>query len=41
MDMDAQRLIEEECQRLVIALVHLSDHGELQDAVELFTADGT
>ena len=41
MEIEAQRVIEEECGRLIIALVHHSDHGDLQDAVELFTNDAT
>jgi|APSaa5957512535_1039671.scaffolds.fasta_scaffold274818_2 hypothetical protein len=41
MELAEQGLIEEECERLVITLVHHSDHGDLQKAVELFTADAT
>jgi len=41
MDANATRQIQEECRELVVRLTHHSDHGEHQQAVDLFTADGT
>lgn len=41
MDAGERRAIEEECKGLVVSLVHHSDHGEDEAAVDLFTADGT
>ena len=41
MEIEEQRAIKEECERLVIALVHHSDHGEDEAAVDLFSADAT
>ncbi len=41
MDAGERRAIEEECKGLVVSLVHHSDHGEDEAAVDLFAADGT
>jgi hypothetical protein len=41
MDVKTKREIVDECRDLVIDLVHLGDHGELDAAVDLWTADGT
>jgi SnoaL-like domain len=36
-----RRIIEQECRDLVVQLTHLSDHGAREQAVDLFTPDGT
>ena len=40
MDARERREIEEACKGLVVSLVHHSDHGVDEAAVDLFTADG-
>ncbi len=36
-----RRTIEQQCRDLVVQLCQLSDHGEREKSVDLFTADGT
>jgi hypothetical protein len=36
-----RRIIERQCHDLVVQLCHLSDHGEREKSVDLFTRDGT
>jgi hypothetical protein len=36
-----KRTIQQQCHDLVIELCHLSDHGEREKSVDLFTPDGT
>jgi len=41
MDATERRSIEQECRDLVVTLTHYSDHGQHEQAVDLFTPDGT
>lgn len=41
MNANERRDIARECTDLVIALTHLSDHGQNEESVDLFTPDGT
>lgn len=41
MDATERRLIEQECRDLVTMLTQFGDHGEAENAVALFTEDGT
>jgi SnoaL-like domain len=41
MDANEKRLIQGECRELVVLLTHHSDHGAHEQAVDLFTPDGT
>jgi hypothetical protein len=36
-----RKTIEQECHDMVVRLTHLSDHGEREKAVDMFSADGT
>ncbi len=41
MDAKERQAIIDECRNLVIELVHLGDHGEVEKAVDLWVPDGT